>query len=168
MKQLLFSLLLLCCAAGGSAQDDICRKSTEGTEFWFGFMESRHHQEDHYLEITVTSAEPAIFHISVGPGREPFNGPYTVTPGNPTQVVIPWELAEVIGSEEIQDKGIHLISDKPVNVYALNWSLNSADVAVIYPVGSLGKEYFAVCYYPYIDQGPAQNGRNSEFLIVAT
>jgi len=66
MKQLLFSLLLLCCAAGGSAQDDVCRKSTEGTEFWFGFMESRHHQEDHYLEITVTSAEPATFHISVG------------------------------------------------------------------------------------------------------
>ncbi len=168
MKQLLFSFLLFCCAAGVSAQDDVCRKSTEGTEFWFGFMESRHHQEDHYLEITVTSAEPATFYISVGPGREPFNGPYTVTSGNPTQVVIPWELVEVIGSEEIQDKGIHLISEKPVNVYALNWSLNSADVAVIYPVGSLGQEYFAVCYYPAIDQGPAQNGRNSEFLIVAT
>ncbi|MCA1761058.1 MAG: IgGFc-binding protein, partial [Bacteroidales bacterium] len=78
-------------------------------------------------------------------------------------------MAEATGSEEIQDKGIHLTSVKPVNVYALNWSQNSADVAVIYPVGSLGTEYFAMCYYPDIDLvDPATgNGRNSEFLIVA-
>lgn len=168
MKRLLLFILFLFWAAVVSAQDATCRKSTEGAEFWFGFMESRHHQQDHYLEITVTSAEPTTFRISVGPDKTPFNGVYTVTPDNPTQVVIPWDQVEAIGSEEIQDKGIHLTSERPVNVYALNWSLNSADVAVIYPVGSLGKEYFAICYYPAIDLEPAQNGRNSEFLIVAT
>ncbi len=157
-------------ATGLLAQTEICRKSTEGTEFWFGFMESRHYQDYHFLEITVTSKESATFEIFIGPDEIPFGETYTLTANLPRQVEIPWELVESTGSEEIQDKGIHLISEKPVNVYALNWSQNSADVAVIYPVGSLGTEYFAMCYYPDIDliNPVTGNGRNSEFLIVAT
>ena len=150
------------------AEPDVCRKSTEGTNFWFGFMESRVHQEDHFLELTVTAKQSTTFNIFTGPGETPFNGTYSVGANSSVQIEIPWEMVEATGSEEIQDKGIHLVSEKPVNVYALNWSLNSADVAVIYPVGSLGTEYFAMCYYPDIDYGPAQNGRNSEFLVVAT
>ncbi len=152
------------------AQDDVCRKSTEGKDFWFGFMESRNYNPDHYLEITVTAREATNFTISVGPDEIPFKGPYFVDSNSSTQVKIPWELVETIGSEQIQDKGIHLVSEKPVNVYALNWDQNSADVAVIYPIESLGFEHFAMCYYPDIDlNNPySGNGRNSEFLIVAT
>jgi PKD repeat protein len=167
-----FILLILMMAFAGilPAQNDICRKSTEGTDFWFGFMESRNYQDDHYLEITVTANEATTFRIAIGPGEIPFNETFTVEANNSVQVEIPWELVEATGSEEIQDKGIHLVSEKPVNVYALNWNMNSADVAVIYPAGSLGTEYFAMCYYPDIDPtNPfTGNGRNSEFLIVAT
>ncbi|MEZ5104393.1 MAG: PKD domain-containing protein [Draconibacterium sp.] len=152
------------------AQDDICRKSTEGKDFWFGFMESRNYNPNHYLEITVTAREATTFTITVGPNEIPFNGTYTIGANSSRQVKILWDLAEATGSEEIQNKGIHLVAEKPVNVYALNWDQNSADVAVIYPVGSLGQEHFAMCYYPYIDiNNPfTGNGRNSEFLIVAT
>lgn len=170
MKKILCSILILAFAGTLPAQNNICRKSTEGTEFWFGFMESRNYQDDHYLEITVTARETTTFRIFTGPDETPFNDTYTVPSNNSTQVVIPWELVEATGSEEIQDRGIRLVAEKPVNVYALNWSLNSADVAVIYPVASLGTEYFAMCYYPDIDQvNPITgNGRNSEFLVVAT
>jgi hypothetical protein len=83
------------------------------------------------------------------------------------QINIPLDLAEARGSEIIQEKGIYLVAENPVNVYALNWDRNSADVAVIYPVPSLGKEYFAMCYEPHVHNRPA-HGRNSEFLIVAS
>ncbi|KAF0239570.1 MAG: hypothetical protein FD181_158, partial [Prolixibacteraceae bacterium] len=63
--------------------------------------------------------------------------------------------------------GIYLVAEKPVNVYALNWDYNSADVAVIYPVPSLGDEYFTMCYTPFVHNRPA-HGRNSEFLVVAS
>ncbi len=159
------------CAVTAFAQDkNLCRKSTEGTNFWFGFMESRNYNPNHFIEITVTSRETTTFKIFIGKEETPFNNTYTVTANNSMQVKIPWGMVEAMGSETVQNKGIHLISEKPVNVYALNWDQNSADVAVIYPVESLGHEYFAMCYTPDIDLGrPLDgNGRNSEFLIVAT
>ena len=151
-------------------QNDLCKKSTEGTEFWFAFMESRNSHENHYVEITVTARETTNFTIKIGKDAVPFNNTYTVNSNSSTQVKIPWEMVEAVGSEQIQDVGIHLESEKPVNVYALNWDTNSADVAVIYPVESLGKEYFAMCYYPDIDMNNplTGNGKNSEFLIVAS
>ena len=152
------------------AENDLCKKSTEGTEFWFGFMESRNTHSNHYVEITVTARETTEFTIKIGKNQTLFNGTYTVSSNSSVQVEIPWQLVEAVGSETIQDVAIHLESEKPVNVYALNWDTNSADVAVIYPVESLGKEYFAMCYYPDIDiNNPITgNGKNSEFLIVAS
>jgi len=149
---------------------DVCRKSTEGTDFWFGFMESRNYHKAHYLEITVTARETTSFTITIG-NDEKSLGTFTVNANSSRQVEIDWELVEAIGSEEIQNKGIHLVSEKPVNVYALNWDNNSADVAVIYPSNSLGTEYFAMCYDVHIHEnnnGDYGNGRNSQFLVVAT
>jgi hypothetical protein len=116
MKGILFPILFLGFAGSLFAQNDLCRKSTEGTDFWFGFMESRNYQPDHYLEVTVTSSETTTFQIAIGPDEIPFNGTYTVNAGNSVQIKIPWEMVEVIGSEEIQNKGIHLTSKKPLNV----------------------------------------------------
>lgn len=170
MKQLLVLILFFHVAEMMTAQTDVCQKSTEGTDFWFGFMESRNYHTAHFLEVTVTARETTTFQIFTGTNEEPLNDQQTVQANNSVQIIIPWEKVEAIGSEEIQDKGIRLKSQKPVNVYALNWDRNSADVAVIYPIGSLGMEYFAMCYHPDIDQANplTGNGRNSEFLVVAT
>ncbi|MBN2773945.1 MAG: IgGFc-binding protein, partial [Prolixibacteraceae bacterium] len=155
------------------AEEDLnkCHKSTEGTDFWFGFMENRwYHNATHYLEITVTARVATTFNITIGPNEDLFNGPYFVTDNGSLQIQIPWSMVEAMNSEETQSKGIHLVSDLPVNVYALNYDSNSADVAVIYPIESLGTEYYAMCYTPDVNihsDGYAE-GRNSEFLIVAT
>jgi PKD repeat protein len=167
---ILLTIFLFCNIYVFAQNDNLCRKSTEGTDFWFGFMESRNHNPNHFIEITVTASETTTFQIKIGKSETPFNGTYTVFADSSIQVEIPWQIVETIGSEKIQDKGIHLIAQKPVNVYALNWDQNSADVAVIYPVESLGYEYFAMCYKPDIDLANpfTGNGRNSEFLIVAS
>jgi len=152
----------------GEDISDPCKKSTEGTNFWFGFMEGRWYRKngkDHFVEITVTSRETTTFTIAIGPQEKPFGGTYTVNANGSMRVKIsPFDLVEPKGSEKIEDFGIHLVSKKPVNVYALNYDKRSADVAVIYPAQSLGKEYFAICYNPVV----SNDGRNSEFLIVAT
>ena len=166
---ILFLLTLIIPLSSAAENDDLCKRSTEGTEFWFGFMESRNYSPNHYLEVTVTARETTTFQIFIGKGGIPYGGPYTVNANTSSQVVIPWEMVEATDSEEIQDRGIRLISEKPVNLYALNYSRNSADVAVIYPVESLGNEYFAMCYHPHIHEsnGNYGNGRNSQFLVVA-
>jgi len=171
MRYLLFLILLLIASLHPlfAQETDLCRKSTEGTDFWFGFMESRNYHNAHYVEITVTAREATTFTVTIG-NEEKSLGTYNVGANSSRQLEIDWDLVEAIGSEEIQSKGIHLVSENPVNVYALNWDRNSADVAVIYPSNSLGNEYFAMCYDVHIHEsnsGNYGNGRNSQFLIVA-
>ena len=108
MKKLLFIAVLFlssCFTLLGQTVADPCRKSTEGNDFWFGFMESRNYHSAHYLEITVTARENTTFTITIGNDETPFNGTYTVNANNSRQVNIPWNLVEAIGSESIQDKG---------------------------------------------------------------
>ena len=168
-----------------SAQSPLasCDKSTEGTDFWFGFMENRNYQVPqypfylpivHYTEITLISIHPCNVKIYIGQSLTP-SFTRTLNPNIPTQIRIPWQDVEAIGSESVQGKAIHLVSDNPLNLYALNWCENSADVAVIFPKKSIGNEYYTMCYTPnvqsYFDSNGNEtygNGRNSEFLIVAT
>ncbi len=157
-----FAVALNALAAFG--QDSSCRKSTEGTDFWFGFMEGRNYQAGHYTEITLTSSYTCSYKIYIGKSAvTSFNG--TVTPNVPFKFQIDWNLVEATGSETVQAKGIHLVSDNPLNLYALNWSPNSSEVALIFPTNSLGREYYAMCYTPHIT---VPNGKNSEFLVVAS
>ena len=146
-----------------------CRKSTEGKDFWFGFMESRNYQTGHFTEITITSINNCKYEIYIGKSSTSFTSG-TVSPNIPVRITIDWNLVEARGSEIIEERAIHLVSDNPLNVYALNWSPNSADVALIFPRESLGNEYYAMCYTPHVNGNGIDtgNGRNSEFLIVAS
>lgn len=147
----------------GFGRPDPCHKSTEGTDFWLGFMENRWYQStsQHYVSITVTARKDADFTITIGPSAS-LVGTYHVSANNSQQVQLDWKQVEAIGSQNIEDKAVHVTSTEPVNVYAFNYAVNSSDVAVIYPTDALGNEYYTMCYYPHVHQ----NGRNSEFLIV--
>jgi hypothetical protein len=145
---------------------DPCHYSTEGTDFWIGFMQNRSNHPNHYLEITVTSRFGSDFTLTYGPNEIPIGGNYSVEANKSIIVPIDFNLLESMGSETPENKGIHLVSKtNPVNVYALNYRTQSSDVAVIYPTESLGKEYFAMCYTP---RRTSTNESNSEFLIVAS
>lgn len=151
--------------SGGQQMDPRCHRSTEGTEFWFGFMEGRNTYE-HYVEITVSTREGATFSISIGQSGTPVYT-NTIGPNSSDQIRLPYKDVEPALSEQVLNMGLHLVSDKPVNVYCLNRDRNSSDVAVMYPVESLGTEYFTMCYTPHIDRNNYNHGRNSEFVIVA-
>jgi PKD repeat protein len=166
-KQLVSILFILFCLYPvflKAQADQACHYSTEGTDFWFGFMENRLSGNTHYLEITITSRVNAEVTLTYGP-NEIFIIKKNVGANQSTTISIDPSLLEPSGSEMTEDKGIHLISDFPVNVYALNYRTQSSDVAVIYPTNSLGKEYLAMCYSPNISGGRESN---SEFVIVAT
>jgi hypothetical protein len=166
---IIISFLFMAFAAHAQSADPKCHRSTEGKEFWFGFMEGRNDNGNvHYIEITVTAREATTFKVYTGKSPTPLSGiPGFVDTNGSVQIKIPLDVAEARGSETIQEKAIYLVAENPVNVYALNWDYNSADVAVIYPVQSLGREYFTMCYTPNVHNSP-EHGKNSEFLIVAS
>jgi PKD repeat protein len=165
-----FLLLIFSGILSAQTTSNTCVKSTEGTDFWFGFMESRHHQSGHYLELTLTSTFKCTFSIYFGKSTTPYTTG-TVQPNVPFRWQPPWTIIEPIGSETIESKAIHIVSDQPMNIFAMNWSPSSADAAVIFPVDAIGDEYYAMCYEPHINEasnGSPGNGKNSEFLVVAT
>ena len=129
MRIILFILtILVLCSGQVFGQEDKCRKSTEGKEFWFGFMEGRNYQKTpldpvykvgHYCEITLSSSYSCNYQIYIGNSATvAYSGP--VTPNIPVKVWVDWLLVEATGSEAIQTKAIHLISDNQMNVYALH------------------------------------------------
>ena len=168
-----FGFLIIICSfpfLSMALTEDPCHKTTEGTDFWFAFMESRNYSSAHYVEITLTSPFTCQYKLTIGKSNTIVQSG-TVLPDTPVQFKLDWKLVEALGSEAIQEKSVHLTSDNPMNVYALNYDKNSADVALIFPTDALGNEYYAACYTPHIHEtllGNYGNGRNSEFLIVAT
>lgn len=164
----IWGLLLVGMVAGGDDLDPRCQKSTEGTEFWFGFMEGRN-TNSHYVEITVSSRVGANFQIFIGNSPAPYNNQsFTVPPNDALQLRIPYNLVEPVGSEKVLPLGLHLVASDPVNVYCLNRDRNSSDVAVMYPVQSLGTEHLVMCYTPHVDYEDLRHGRNSELVVVAS
>lgn len=144
---------------------DPCHFSTEGTDFWMGFMQNRNTGAEHITEITITSRLGANVRIAYGTTDTQL-ATLVIPPNGSKSVPVNFMMLEASGSETVEDKGIHITSDNSVNVYALNYRTQSSDVAVIYPTESLGNEYFAMCYSPrYTTAG---NESNSEFLIVAS
>jgi hypothetical protein len=164
----LLVVLMGFCSLTGSASDvvNMCHYSTEGTEFWFGFLQNRLSGSIHYIEITVTSQLGANFTLTYGPDEKPIgNNPYTLGENSLMKITLDYTLLEPSLTETIENKGIHLVSDNPVNVYAFNYRTQSSDVAVIYPEKSIGSEYMAMCYSPHVND---TRETNSEFMIVAT
>ena len=173
MLRFRLSLLLFLALSGmllAQSTYNPCIKSTEGKEFWFGFMESRHHQAGHYLELTLTSIYTCHFSVYYGKSTSAVVV-YTLAPNVPYRFQPFWGTVEPIGSETIEQKAIHIVSDMPMNIFAMNWSPSSADAAVIFPIEALGNEYYAMCYEPNISEGAGGapgNGKNSEFVVVAS
>ena len=167
MRIVAFLIFIFILPRSVDGQVNPCHRSTEGKDFWFGFMESRNFQDGHYVDITVTSTYTCNYEIFIGNSAKAYSTG-KVMPNVPVRIAMDWHLVEAVNSEEIQNKAIHLVSDQPLNVYALNYCPNSADVALIFPTESLGKEYYAMCYTPHIQgDGVKTSGRNSEFLVVA-
>jgi len=160
-----------------------CVKSTEGKEFWFGFMENRPGfscpipPPENFIEVTVNSRYNCQFTITVGKSNKAIVSD-VLEPNIPKKYRIDRALAEPYGSETIEEKALHLVSDQPLNLYAMNYGSNSVDAAVIFPVEALGYEYYAMCYEPHYEHQAGYSflcgyfestgGKNSEFVIVAS
>jgi hypothetical protein len=190
---LLIVICLLLQAASASGQNlQVCHRSSNGVDFWFGFMQNAvgdsslyrdfapcipdHFGPLHYGEITVTSELGADFNIFIGPSEKPYGPTRHVPPGS--SVSVKFNLDSV-------KEAIHLktLNNYPVSVYALNFSEYASDMALIYPTAALGKEYYTMCYNPpnivrqfkiepiywdgYPQYGTARDPK-TEFLIVAT
>ncbi|MEQ8414461.1 MAG: gliding motility-associated C-terminal domain-containing protein [Imperialibacter sp.] len=116
------------------------------------------------LYISADDTTSGIVDMPLVSGWQPLQ--FTVIPGVTTSLSVPANVAMAFGSGLVQNKGIHITTEKNVSVYAMNKRQYSADMALILPVYSLGSDYFAMSHW---ESGNRDNNSHSdsELLIVA-
>lgn len=135
--------------------------STEGTDFWLGFMEN-HETSQIDLEIFISAAD-----TTTGIVEMPYynwSSSFVTYPGITAKVTVPTNYAMSKGSGLVANKGIHISAENNVSVYALNKRSKSSDATVILPSISLGKEYLTMAHMESNGGGPSLY---AEILVVA-
>ena len=157
----LTKIILLLCLTCSSA---LAQFTTEGTDFWFGFMENDlSPQRPIFLEVYVSAKENATIRLANVTGSFIVN---QVVPSNSTiRIDVPINFMH--DTEGLTNLGLNLTSDVDVSVYALNKGAFTADAAVILPTKVLGKEYYVMAHRE-LGSDAAPSARGSTALIVAT
>ena len=159
-------LLLACIAVSG-------QNSTQGTEFWFSFMENGYKYNDRgWVENNVMiSAKRACTGTITKPDGSLAPIPFSVGNNGITYINIPEEYAyNEDNSEVVSNKSLVLRATDTVSVFISNIATFSFDASFVLPVESLGSEYIIQCFdqedgYGNIDLN--ENILSSAFLIVA-
>lgn len=142
--------------------------STEGKDFWVGYLTNwlQNGNNPVILELYISANDSTSGTVSI-PRQSSFSPiNFEVYPGETRRITIPTSRAMASGSNNIEEKGVHVETDNNVSVYAMNKRQYSADITVILPTFSLGNDYFVLSHW---EDGNRNNNANSdsEFLVVA-
>lgn len=141
--------------------------STEGKDFWVGYLTNWDPSSNNpvILELYISADDTTSGAVTM-PEIASFSPIEFVVYPNTTRIIpIPTNLAMAGTGNNIENKGVHIETDKNVSVYAMNKRQYSADMTVVLPTYSLGNNYFVLSHW---EDGNRNNNANSdsEFLIV--
>jgi gliding motility-associated-like protein len=163
-----FFLFLICVCQVSLVQAQL---STVGKEFWVGFMDNNRIIPNAYDQavIVISANENATGVIEYLGNTVNFS----INQGQQFTHIIPSESIDLLhrNSGVISEKGIFILSDGKISVYAFNERFRSADGTVVLPVGALGKDYLVTSHYETLTSPVNYNSNindESQLLIVAT
>ena len=161
------TLLCLALLAGMSAW---AQNSTQGTEFWFSFMENGYKVNgwNDWVETQVmVSAKRACSGTIVNP-RTSWQTTFTMAAGSTRMIDIPESAGYNDASNDLVfDLGLKLTVSDTVSVYITNFVTNSFDASFVLPVESLGTEYIVQCDDQSMSHQHIPYKETSAFLVVA-
>ncbi|MCS6822328.1 MAG: gliding motility-associated C-terminal domain-containing protein [Microscillaceae bacterium] len=149
-------------------QISFAQLSTEGREFWVGFMEIIPNQPP-VQKLYITSKVNTTVTVTMGSPSSPTvianNQP--ITANQITTISLP-STAQATGSETKQTIGVRVTSPDFISVFASNESNARSEASVVIPVNSLGgNTEYIVAAYQGSSVGTSGGTPRSEFLIVA-
>ncbi len=157
MNRVVILIFVLACYGGALT----AQTTTEGKDFWMGFMQNIHNPPDTPAELLLSFSANETATVTVEAPLVGYSNTFTVPVGGTVRLEMPIDDFMPI----IQGKtnmGIHITSDVDVSVYALNKRALSADAAVILPTKALGGDYLV---FSHKEEG---GGLESLVLLVAT
>ena len=167
-RKIITSVIILLSALFAEAQN-----STQGTEFWFSYMENGYkYNSAAWVDNTVmiSAKQACTGTISKPDGSLPAI-PFSVAANGITYITIPEEYAyNEFNSEVVDNKSLVLKASDTVSVYISNIATYSFDASFVLPVESLGSEYIVQCFEQevnYFDFTLGEDVLTSAFLIIA-
>ncbi|XP_069140374.1 uncharacterized protein [Argopecten irradians] len=143
MAQALFRSVLAACLLVSA----LCGPDNAGTEFIIGYMENIAANFD--VELFVTTMKTTTVNVQITAPRYLSAGiseSFTVTSGYVKELAFS-PLIRMSGTN-LASKGIWITADDEVVIYGVNKETYSCDAFLGLPTDVIGKEYFAVTYYP--------------------
>jgi hypothetical protein len=136
--------------------------NTEGKEFWLAFMGKFEYQSLTKLKVYITSKNNTNGTISIPLGGWTQN--FNVRANEGIVIEVPMNSGMSDRSEFIEPKGIHIVSDNNIRVWAVNNANYSTDGTSVLSTESIGEapEYIVASYFGL------QNFVSTEFIIVST
>lgn len=152
-------LLILVTIMAGCFPVSAQRITTEGTDFWVGFLPNAGNTgQTQVVSLFITGRQSTTGTVTVN--NNVFNTTFTVTPGEVTQVELPTSLViSENNNETTRNLGIHVTTEQPVSLYASNYITYTADITNVLPSNTLRNDYILQTY---------ETTSTQEFCIVAT
>ncbi|MDR1347843.1 MAG: gliding motility-associated C-terminal domain-containing protein [Prevotellaceae bacterium] len=156
--------ILLCMILFFSFAGKLCAQgiSTQGTDFWLSFGKNSSHSYINVdLQVRIVTSDAATVKLTYTFDNTEIN--VNISAGS----VYTYSFTETERLKLYSDatgttgKSLHIESDVPVSVYALNQHSASADATNVLPVGALGTDYYHISYrsLPYQYNG---------YIVIAT
>ena len=161
-------ILFLVCITSSYLVKAQCELTTEGTEFWVGFLENYAFDPNKTLELHLSSKTATTCRIYTQGGNTLF-ATVSIAANTSEEVIITPYTAYSFDDQQINNQGIYVEANELISLYAIHTNPSSSDVTVVYPVNTLGTEYYTLSHEPSGIFG-AQIGikNNAQFKIIAT
>ncbi len=132
--------------------------SSEGKEFYVSFVPSLLGSPG--CEITVSSRTNTT--VTIENSAKGFTTTLNLTANTPATATIPVTACIPSKNDFVDKFALHITSNDPISVYAMNFGSAIADGALAYPITAYGADYYVASY-----EGITASA-NSSFTIVAT
>ncbi len=142
-----------------------------GTEFWTAYMDHNNGAADDgtgkdggsLMSLYVTSAYNTAGKVTINDGSfAPIN--FTVKANQVTIVTIP-PRAFLDSISGISNKGLHIVTSKPVSIYAHIYALAVSGATLLLPASTLGQDYLSI---NYTQRSNSNKNSFSAFIVIAT
>jgi gliding motility-associated-like protein len=107
------------------------QKTNSGTEFWMGFMEN-YVTSGHSLRLYISSSFTSKVTIKIP--RLNYTDTLTIPKDSVRIAYIPPNYGENLLYDSIDERGIHIVSDYPITVSAMNLSAATTDASIVLPL----------------------------------
>ncbi len=159
-------ILFICCFQSLLVQAQL---TTVGKEFWLGFMENnRGPGAPDIAKIIISANEDAKGVIDVSNLITGLSITFDLKAGERYVYSVPSTDMDFMhrSSGVVEKKGIYILSDGNISVYAFNERIRSADGTVVLPITTLGKDYWITSHFEEAPEENLNNNNESLLLVV--